>query len=135
MTGAGELRTWFEAYLAAFNRSDFPAFGAYYADDVQFFGQAAQLVGRDAVLDFYRGVRSYLAENVDVLTFVSSPKGDRIAVEIRTTLIARKDWPEMPTGPMKAGDRRESLIFAFYDIVHGQFARIRTARFARVSIR
>ena len=61
---------WFEAYLAAFNRADFEGFGAYYADDVQFFGQAATLVGRAAVLDFYRGVRARIDERVDLLSFV-----------------------------------------------------------------
>jgi len=49
---AASLRPWFEGYLAAFNRADFAAFGACYADDVIFHGQAAQIVGRDAVLDF-----------------------------------------------------------------------------------
>ena len=35
------LRPWFESYLAAFNRADFAAFGACYADDVIFRGLAA----------------------------------------------------------------------------------------------
>jgi len=124
------LRPWFEAYLAAFNRADFPAFGAYYAEDVIFHGQAAQLVGRDAVLDFYHKVRTYLDERVDLLTFVGAPDGKRIAAELRTTLVARQDWPDMPTGPMRAGDERQSVNFAFYEIAEGVFTRIRTARFS-----
>jgi feruloyl esterase len=85
------LRPWFENYLAAFNRADFAAFGACYADDVIFHGQAAQVVGRNAVLDFYRKVRGYLDERVDLLDFVAAPDGTRIAAELRTTLVAVRD--------------------------------------------
>lgn len=130
MSAQSSLRPWFEAYLAAFNRADFPTFGACYAHEVVFHGQAAQLVGRDAVLDFYRKVRTYLDEQVDLLTFVGAPDGSRIAAELRTTLVASRDWADMPTGPMRAGDRRQSVNFAFYEIADGTFTRIRTARFS-----
>ncbi|MGC7532596.1 nuclear transport factor 2 family protein, partial [Pandoraea pneumonica] len=60
------LRGWFEAYVAAFNRDDFDAFGAYYADDVIFEGQAAQLIGRASVLAFYRGVKAKLDETLEL---------------------------------------------------------------------
>lgn len=124
------LRPWFEAYLAAFNRADFAAFGAWYADDVIFHGQAAQLVGRDAVLDFYHRVRTYLDERVDLLGSVIARDGSRIAAELRTTLVAHRDWPDMPTGPMRAGDQRQSVNFAMYEIANGTFTRVRTARFS-----
>jgi hypothetical protein len=124
------LRGWFDAYLAAFNRADFAAFGACYADDVVFHGQAAQLVGRDAVLDFYRTVRGYLDERVELLAFVGASDGSRIAAELRTTLVAHQDWPDMPTGAMRAGDQRQSVNFAMYDIAGGLFTRVRTARFS-----
>ncbi|BAK65620.1 hypothetical protein SLG_09450 [Sphingobium sp. SYK-6] len=125
-----DRRAWFEAYLAAFNRGDFEGFGAYYADDVQFFGQAATLTGRAAVLDFYRGVRARLDETVDLLSFVGSET--MAAAEIRTTLVAREDWPDFPTGPLTKGARRQSINFAFYDIADGRFTRIRSARFRRI---
>ncbi len=124
------LRGWFEAYVAAFNRDDFDAFGAYYADDVIFEGQAAQLIGRAAVLAFYRGVKAKLDETLELLTFVGSRDLGRIAVEMRTRLVARHDWPDMPTGAMRRGEVRESVNFILYDIVDGRFARIRSARFA-----
>ena len=124
------LQPWFEAYLAAFNRGDSAGYGAYYADDVKFHGQAATLVGRDAVLTFYKGVREHLLEPVELLTFVGSATGaNRLAV-LRTTLVAHKDWADMPTGAMVAGDRRQSVNFAMYDIVGGRFTRIRSARFS-----
>lgn len=124
------LRPWFEAYVDAFNHNDFAGFGAYYADDVIFQGQAAQVIGRDAVLAFYRKVKSRLDETLDLLTFVAAADGTRIVAEVRTRLVAREDWPGMPTGPMKKGDRRESVNFILYDIADGHFARVRSARFS-----
>nr|WP_282440973.1 nuclear transport factor 2 family protein [Novosphingobium sp. SG919] len=133
--GAGgvsaNLRAWFEGYIAAFNRNDFDGFGAYYAQDVVFAGQAAQVVGRAAVLDFYRTVKARLDESLELLTFVGAPDGSRIAAELRTSLVARRDWPDMPTGGMLAGDRRESVNFVLYDIEDGHFVRVRSARFGK----
>lgn len=124
------LRPWFEAYLAAFNRGDFAGFGAYYAEDVLFLGQAAQVTGREAVLDFYRNVRTYLDERVDLLTFVGDPGGKHILAELRTTLKAFRDWPDLPSGPLLAGEERQSVNFAYYDIADRRFTRIRSARFS-----
>jgi len=127
---ASGLRPWFEAYLAAFNRADFPAFGDYYAEDIVFHGQAAQLVGREAVLAFYHQVRTYLHERIELISFVGAPDGSRIAAELHTTLLGLRDWPDMPTGPVRAGDMRMRVSFAMYDIADDRFTRIRTARFS-----
>lgn len=124
-------RHWFAAYLDAFNRADFDGFGAYYAPDVAFFGQAATLHGRDAVLDFYRMVRARLDETVELLSFHGGDHG--LAAEIRTTLVPREDWVDFPTGPLRKGEVRRSINFAFYDIVQGKFVRIRSARFQRIA--
>lgn len=129
MTDPGS-RAWFEGYLAAFNACDYDGFGAYYADDVAFHGQAARLDGRDAVVRFYREVHGRLDERIDLLGFAGSPS--LAAAEIRTTLVAREDWPDFPTGALAKGDRRQSNNFAFYDITGGLFTRIRSARFARL---
>ncbi|MEO9130952.1 MAG: nuclear transport factor 2 family protein [Sphingomonas sp.] len=125
------LQPWFDDYLAAFNRADFPAFGAFHADDVILQAATAQVTGRDAVLDFYRKVRSYLDERVDLLCFVGAPDESRIAAELRITMVAQRDWPDMPAGPMLAGDTRQSVAFAIYDIAGCRITRIRTARFSQ----
>ena len=124
-------RPWFERYLAAFNGKDYAGFSAFYAPDVRFFGQAATLEGPQAVVDFYRMVHGRLDERVDLITFVSGGP-TRIMAEIRTTLVAREDWPDFPTGAFARGDRRQSLNFALYEIEDGRFKRIRSARFARL---
>ena len=121
-------RAWYERYLAAFNAHDYPTYGAYYADDVAFSGQAATLVGRDKVLDFYRTVAARLEEHVELLNFLGSPT--LVAVEIRTTLRVKEDWPDFRTGPLRKGDIRHSNNFAFYDIRDGRFTRVRSANFS-----
>jgi len=122
-------RAWYERYLAAFNAHDYATYGAYYADDVAFSGQAATLVGRDKVLEFYRGVAAKLDEHVELVSYVGSPT--LAAAEIRTTLTVREDWPDFRTGALKKGDVRRSTNFAFYDIAGGRFTRVRSANFSR----
>lgn len=123
-------RAWFEGYLNAFNAKDYDGFSAYYAENVKFHGQAATLVGRDAIVEFYTGVHKRIDEKVELINLVS--REDLIAAEIRTTLIAREDWPDFPTGAFKAGDRRGTIGFVFYDIANDKFTRIRSARYARL---
>lgn len=133
MIGEPGTRDWFESYLAAFNAADFDGFGAFYHEDVQFHGQAAQVTGRAAVLAFYRRVRTRLDERVELLSFIGSP--ERCAAEIRTTIRAFEAWPDFPTGALAAGESRASIAFAFYDIGGGRFTRIRSARFRAEPLR
>jgi len=125
-------RPWFEAYIAAFNARDYPGFSAYYAPDVRFFGQAATLEGAAAVVDFYRRVHARIDETVELLSFISGAPS-RVAAEIRTTLVARGDWPDFPTGALLRGQRRQSINFVFYDIAAGRFTRVRSARFRSIA--
>jgi hypothetical protein len=125
-------RPWFEAYIAAFNAHDYAGFSAYYAPDVRFFGQAATLEGAAAVVAFYRSVQARIDETVELLNFVSGAPS-RVAAEIRTTLVAREDWPDFPTGALLRGQRRQSISFVIYDIAGGRFTRVRSARFRRIA--
>ena len=121
----------FHAYIQVFNASDWDRLRDYYAPDVRLvIGNGTELNGRDAVLAFYHKVRSYLHERVELIGFVGAPDGSRIAAELHTTLLALRDWPDMPTGAMRTGDTRMRVSFAMYDIADGRFTRIRTARFS-----
>lgn len=122
-------RDWFDTYVRAFNARDYAGFAAYYAPDVEFFGQAARLTGRQAIVDFYRGIHAKVDETVEVLAFASAP--GLIAAELLTTLVSRGHWPDFPNDAMTEGEKRQSRNFAFYDISAGQFTRIRTANFWR----
>ncbi|WP_165793753.1 nuclear transport factor 2 family protein [Hyphococcus luteus] len=121
-------REWFERYLDAFNNNDFNGFSAFYAPDVEFYGQAANLKGPAEIVKFYRMVMERLDEHIELKTFVGSKT--HVAVEIVTTLDFRKDWPDFAPGPMKAGDRRQTVNFIFYDLnAEGLFTRIRSSRY------
>jgi len=67
--------------------------------------------------------RSSRAERIELLSFVGATDGSRIAAELHTTLLALRDWPDMPTGPMRTGDTRQRVSFAMYDIAEGGFDR------------
>ena len=127
MSGGPGTRGWFESYLAAFNASDFDAFGAFYSADVEFLGRAAELRGRDAVLAFYRGVHARVDERIELTNFVGSR--ELCAAEIVTNLLPLEDWPDFPTGALVRGQARRSVNFVFYDLRGSQFTRIRSAGF------
>lgn len=116
----------FRSYLAAFNRSDFDAFGRFYAPDVEFVGRAAQLTGREAVVQFYRDVKSRVRETLTLHGFVGGPHS--FVADLETELHALTDWPDFPTGPLRRGETRRSENFIWYDVSNGCFTRIRSAR-------
>ena len=117
----------FRSYVSAFNRGDEPAYSRFYADDVHFMGRAAELHGRDAIIQFYRGVKSRLRETLTVHAVVAN---DHVLVaDVETELHALEDWPDFPTGAFKRGDTRRSQNFLWYDIANDRFTRIRAAHY------
>ena len=117
----------FRSYLAGFNRSDFDAFGDFYAPDVEFSGRAAQLRGRDDVVRFYRDVKSRVRETLTLHGIVIGAQA--IVADLETELHALADWPDFPTGPLSRGETRRSQNFVWYDVAHDRFARIRSAHY------
>lgn len=115
----------FRSYLAAFNRSDFDAFGRFYAPDTEFVGRAAQLEGRDEVVRFYRDVKSRVRETLTLHGLVVGPQA--IVADLETELHALADWPDFPTGPLRRDETRRSQNFIWYDIAEDRFTRIRSA--------
>jgi ketosteroid isomerase-like protein len=129
-SGAVLTEAAFRSYLAAFNRSDFDAFGRFYAAEVEFFGRAAQLKGRDEVVHFYRGVKSRVWETVTLHGIVVGPNA--VVADLETELHAFEDWPDFPTGPLNRGDVRRSQNFVWYDVADDRFTRIRSAHYRRL---
>jgi len=120
----------FRNYLAAFNRSDFDAFGRFYAAEVEFVGRAAQLRGREEVVRFYRDVKSRARETVTLHGVVVGPR--TLVADLETELHALADWPDFPTGPLTRGETRRSQNFIWYDVADDQFTRIRSAHHRRL---
>lgn len=118
----------FRRYVAAFNANDFDGFGRFYADDVVFeLGAMKRIVGREAILAFYRQVKAHITEVVTPLEVIVTPT--RIAMYCRTTFDTFADWPDFEIWPTMAGDHREVETIAMYELVDGRFSHIRGARF------
>lgn len=118
----------FRSYVAAFNANDFDGFGRFYADDVVFeLGAMKRIVGREAILAFYRQVKAHITEVVTPLEVIVTPT--RIAMYCRTTFDTFADWPDFEIWPTMAGDHREVETIAMYELVDGRFSHIRGARF------
>ncbi|HVY80348.1 MAG TPA: nuclear transport factor 2 family protein [Steroidobacteraceae bacterium] len=117
----------FRSYIAAFNRNDAPGYSHFYADDVHFVGRAAELHGRDAIVEFYRGVKRRLRETLTVHGVIATKHA--LVADVETELHALEDWPDFPTGAFKRGDTRRSQNVIWYDVAGDQFTRIRAARY------
>jgi hypothetical protein len=121
----------FADYMDAFNRNDFDGFSKYYAEDVLFQGRGRHLVGRQAIIDFYRMVKDRMEETIVVHHAYFGDDG--FAAELETTLKATKDWPDFFGGPMKVGDVKRSANFVFYLVRGDKFVHIRSANFAQLT--
>ena len=121
----------FRDYIAAFNRGDTDAYGAHYADDVILvIADHIELRGRQAIFDFYAGVRAGTERTIEVVDVIA--REDRLAAELVSEFLATCDLPDFPSGPMRAGDRLLINSFVFYDLEQGQYKRIRAATHRRV---
>ena len=115
-------------YIDCFNRSDFAGFGKYYHDDVLFeLGDKKTIVGRENILDFYRGVKAKVRETL----FIESAVGDEnhLAVHVRTEFFGLEDWPDFIAGPLMKGESLWIESLGYYYLKDGKIARILGARF------
>ena len=118
----------FERYIAAFNASDFGGFSAFYTDDVDFrLGSRKHIVGRQGIVDFYRGVKDHLAEELTILDLLVAPDG--FCLHNRTRFTAIKDWPDFELWPIMKGDTREHESIILYRTRGDRFCSIKSARF------
>ena len=120
----------FNRYVAAFNANDFEGFGAFYAPDVDFAGRGGNFRGRDAVLGFYREVKSRVRHKLTVHGIVAG--GQTIVADVETKLHPLDDWPDFATGSLRKGEMLRSQNFIWYDIQDGLFTRIRSAHYRRL---
>jgi hypothetical protein len=118
----------FADYIDSFNRDDFEGFGKYYTDDVLFeLGRKKQLRGRQAILDFYREVKSKVRETLEIRNVIVDEDG--LAAEIATEFYGLADWPDFIAGPLRRGDSIHIVSFVHYRLRDGKFAHIRSTRF------
>ena len=127
MTEEGRLAD----YMEAFNRSDYETLRGFYCPDVQLvIGSGKQLVGPQAIIDFYREVKAKTQRTISILQSVSN--GRTVAAELESEFLALEDVPDFTSGPMAKGDRLYINSFVFYELRDGRYARIRSAVYKRV---
>ena len=121
----------FADYIAAFNRHDAAGYSKYYDEHVLFEGRGRHFESAKEVTAFYDMVKERLKETVVVKRAFFGADG--LAAELETTLVCIKDWPDFFGGPMKVGDVKRTLNFAFYEVKNGKFVHIRSANFAQLT--
>jgi hypothetical protein len=119
------------AYMDAFNRSDYEMLRGFYQPDVRLvIGSGKELVGAQAIVDFYRDVKAKTQRTISFLQSISN--GRTVAAELESEFLALEDVPDFSSGPMTTGDRLYINSFVFYDLQDGRYARIRSAVFRRI---
>ena len=117
----------FADYIDSFNRDDFEGFSKYYAEDVVLeLGKRKRLQGRQAIIDFYREVKSRIRETLVIRAVVADEEG--LAAEVATEFHALEDWPDFIAGPIRKGESIHIVSWVFYRIVDGRFQHIRSTR-------
>jgi ketosteroid isomerase-like protein len=120
----------FAAYIDAFNREDYAAFGRYYTDDVVLvIAGSRELRGKQAIFDFYKDVKAKTRRTIRIIQAFCD--GDGLAAELESEFLALEDLPDFQGGPLRAGDRMHINTFVLYELEGGQYARIRSATFRR----
>lgn len=121
----------FRAYMHAFNQSDWDALREHYAPDIRLvIGNGTELVGRDAIVDFYGKVKQQTRRTIEIVQCFA--EGRTLAAELESEFLALEDAPDFAARPMARGDRYFLNSFVFYDFEQDQYTRIRAAVFRRV---
>jgi hypothetical protein len=132
----------FRDYIDCFNRDDFPGFSRYYVEDVVLELPQKQLIGPQAIVDFYKIVKARIRETLKINEIVVDAEG--LAAEVDTEFYALQDWPEFIVRPVKFERGVPPLVippkaiasimsFVHYKIRAGRFAHIKSARFRTLS--
>ncbi len=130
-SGSGISADDFARYIDAFNRDDFATVSEYYAPDVTLgIAGKVQLVGRQAILDFYRSVKAQTRRTIEVNRVICAPHA--LAAELQSEFVALRDLPEFTAGPMRKDQRIFINTFVLYELREGRFARIRSAELRKI---
>jgi len=122
----------FAAYIDAFNRDDYAAFGDYYHPEVVLvIAGKTELRGRQAIFDFYHQVKSQTRRTIHLQKLITAPS--RLVAELQSEFLALQDLPRFSAGPLRKGGRIFIQTFVIYELREGQFWRIRSAEFRKIA--
>ena len=117
----------YERYLALFNAND-PGYADFYHEDVVLELGTSTIRGRQGILDFYTNVKRHIRESLQLTDYIADANG--IAAEVPTEFVCYNDWPDsFWNRPLHRGEVMRVISFAFYRVVDGRFAHIKSARY------
>jgi ketosteroid isomerase-like protein len=121
----------FASYIDAFNRNDYAGFAGYYAPDVALvIAGKHELLGREAIIEFYRLVKATTRRTITVNRLITTPHA--IAAELQSEFLALQDLPDFTAGAMRGGERVFINTVVIYDLEDGKFSRIRSAELRKI---
>lgn len=120
----------FRDYMDAFNSSDWDRLLRHYSPDIRLvIGNGTELVGRQAIIDFYSKVKTQTRRTIEILRCFAD--GNLLAAELQSEFLALVDAPDFAVRPMSQGDRYFINSFALYESRNDQYCSIRAAVFRR----
>lgn len=117
----------FRAYVSAFSHADFERFSRFYTEDVRLeLGSVPPILGRQAIIDFYRPMFATVRENLVINSVQATDTG--IELDAITRFTAIRDAPDFVVGALKAGEYIEGRVLVSYQLRDGQICRIGVRR-------
>ncbi len=98
----------------------------YYTDDIILQLPTQDLVGKQAVKDFYGKMNQYIEETIRVRKVLS--EGDTLIAHVVSDFYCIQDWDEFIVKPMKKGEMHRHELLVLYKIRDGKFCSIRAGR-------
>ncbi|MES1971398.1 MAG: nuclear transport factor 2 family protein [Pseudomonadota bacterium] len=121
----------FRAYMHAFNHSDWDALRSHYAPDIRLvIGNGTELVGREAIVDFYSKVKQQTQRTIEIVQCFAD--GNILAAELESEFLTLEDVPDFAVRPMARGDRYYINSFVLYEFEQNQYTSICAAVFRRL---
>ncbi len=117
----------FRAYVSAFSNADFERFSRFYTEDVRLeLGSVPPILGRQAIVDFYRPMFAAVRENLVINSVAATDTG--IELDAVTRFTAVQDAPDFIVGALKSGEFIEGRVLVSYQLRDGQICRIGVRR-------
>ena len=120
----------FRDYMDAFNTSARDRLLGHYAPDIRLLiGNGTELLGRQAIVDFYSKEKTQTQRTIEIVRCFAD--GNLLAAELQSEFLALVDAPDFAARPMTRGDRYFINSFALYESRNDQYKSIRAAVFRR----
>lgn len=98
----------------------------YYTEDIILQLPTQDLVGKQAVKDFFSKMNQYIQETIRVRKVLS--EGDTLMAHVVSDFYCIRDWDEFIIKPMKKGEMHRQELLVLYEIRDGKFCSIRAGR-------